>query len=429
MSRTRITGVDAWEVLDSRGNPTVACEITVADGATGYAAVPSGASTGRHEAHELRDGGQRYAGMGVRRAVANVRGELADAVRGLDAAERRALDTCLRGTDGTPNLCRLGANATLAVSVAAARAVAASEGCPLWRLFTDTPLLPLPMVNMISGGAHAGGLIDIQDILAVPVAAKSVAQAIEQVAAVRRHTARLAADLGLMAALVADEGGLAGPLPSNRAGLELLARGVEASGLALGDDIAFAVDIAANQLLDDNGDYRLAREGRRLDSAEFIAEIRHWTRDFPIVSVEDVLADDDWDGWTRASNELTDIQLLGDDLFATNSDRLRRGTAASVANAILIKPNQVGTLSDALDAVELARDSGYATVISARSGETEDSWLADLAVGWRTGQIKVGSTARSERGAKWNRLMHIEHSHRACYAGAAALAPIRKDNP
>jgi enolase len=427
MTLTEITGVDAWEVLDSRGRPTVSCAVTLADGSTGAVAVPSGASTGRHEATELRDGGKRYGGLGVRTAVGHVRGELAAAAVGRAADDQRALDDALRAADGTPTLSRLGANAVLAMSLAAAHAVAASRRQPLWQVVGAEPLIPLPMVNVVSGGAHAAGMIDVQDFLVVPVGASHFAEAIEWAARVRACTAAAAAERGLAASLVADEGGIAGRLPTNRDALELLADGVRRSGLALGGDVAFALDVAATQLLAGDGRYHLRAENRVLTARELVDEIAGWCADFPIVSVEDVVGEDDWAGWEYATHALPGVQLLGDDLFVTQLDRLDRGISEGIANAVLVKVNQNGTLTGAMDVVARAREMRYATVFSARSGETEDSWLADVAVGSRAGQIKVGSTVRSERTAKWNRLLEIEHrlGDAATYAGAGALARLR----
>ncbi len=426
MSGTSIAGVFAWEALDSRGNPTVACEVRLEGGARGAATAPSGASTGSHEAHELRDGGSRYGGQGVRRAVGNAAGELADAVRGLDAQDQDTVDRALRSADGTANLGRLGANATLAISIAAALAAAAAHQLPLYRYLQgddSEPLLPLPMVNVISGGAHAGGAVDLQDFLVVPRGAESFAQAMEWAWRVRRETASLIAERGLPATLVADEGGLGPPLASNREALDLLALGIERAGLRPLEEAAIAVDVAATQLAREGG-YRLAREDRTLGADELVAELGGWCRTHPIVSIEDPLAEDDWDGWRQATAELGGIQLLGDDLFVTDLDRLERGIREGVANAVLVKPNQAGTLSAASRVVRRAGAAGFATVVSARSGDTEDSWLADLAVGRRAGQIKVGSTTRSERTAKWNRLLRIEAElgGRSRFAGAAALA-------
>lgn len=408
---TTIDRVTSWEAFDSRGNPTVACEIKLAGGATGQAVVPSGASTGAHEVVELRDGGARYGGKGVRNAVANANGILADALHRIDAADQRGVDAALRSADGTDELSKLGANAILALSISSAIAAADATGRPLYESVLDvgeTPLLPMPMVNIVSGGAHAGRAIDIQDILVVPIGAQSFAEAIEWAWRVRRGTADVATNRGLSTALVADEGGLAFPLPTNRSALELVRDGIVESGLTPGQDAAIAVDIAATQFLDGET-YRLRTENRRLTSEEFLNELISWTSDVPIVSYEDVLAEDDWPGWQEIGDRLGKVQILGDDLFTTNEARVLRGVNTGVANAVLVKPNQIGTLTAARDVVRTAHNSNYRTVLSARSGETEDVWLSDLAVGWRAGQIKVGSTTRSERTAKWNRLLRIEH--------------------
>jgi enolase len=314
------------------------------------------------------------------------------------------------------------------VSIATAIAAAASRRMPLYRYVAEsggTPLLPMPMVNIISGGAHAGRSIDIQDLLVIPVGARSFSDAIELAWRVRRGTVLEADNRGLNTALIADEGGLGPVLPSNRAALELLDAGIRRAGLMPGEDIAIAIDVAANQFYDPaTGRYRFGVEARDLDPMALIEEVAQWCRDFPIVSIEDVLSDQDWDSWISAAQRLADIQLLGDDLFVTDAARLARGIEDRVANAILVKPNQTGTLSDARSVVNQACDAGFATVLSARSGETEDSWLADLAVGWRTGQIKVGSTMRSERTAKWNRLLRIEAElgGAAEFAGRSAVA-------
>jgi enolase len=427
MSRPTIAAVNAWEALDSRGTPTVAAVVTLADGTAARAIVPSGASTGRHEAHELRDGGERYGGRGVRRAVANVRGEIASAVTGLDVRETRALDDRLRELDGTATLSRLGANATLAVSVAAAIAAARSERQPLyrWLLGGGRPLLPLPMVNVVSGGAHAAGAVDLQDFLAVPVAAASFAEAIEWAWRVREAVRLLVAEQGHSAALVADEGGLAPQLATNRAALELVVEAIGRAGLRPGKDVVVAIDVAATQLATPDGRYALRREERVLASEELAAELASWCAREPVCSLEDPLGEDDWDGWRDLTRTLGDtLQLVGDDLFATDVDRVGEGIDRGVANAVLVKPNQAGTLTGAADVVTRARAAGYATIVSARSGDTEDAWLADLAVAWRAGQIKVGSTTRSERTAKWNRLLELESELRgeAEFAGGGALA-------
>jgi enolase len=415
-----IDRVTAWEALDSRGRPTVACRVHLAGGAFGRAIVPSGASTGRHEAVERRDAGERYGGWGVRGAVDAVQVELGPAVAGLDAVDRAGVDARLEEVDGTPELSRTGANAVLAVSLAAAIAGAQAVGRPLWELLADTvddpvgsptpALLPLPMVNVFSGGAHAAGAIDIQDVLVVPLGAGGFAEAMEVVARVRSATAGVLRTRGLGSGLVADEGGLAAPLASNETALALVTEGIEAAGLTAGVDAALAVDLAASQFARPDGGYRLASEGRDLDRDEWLGEVARWCTRYPVVSVEDVLHEDDWDGWTLASRVLpAGCQVLGDDLFATHDERVRTGIERRAANAVLVKPNQAGTLSRAERVLRTAHAAGLATVVSARSGDTEDSWLADLAVGWRAGQIKVGSTMRSERTAKWNRLLELEH--------------------
>ncbi|WP_020578173.1 phosphopyruvate hydratase [Actinopolymorpha alba] len=424
---TAISEVDAWEVLDSRGRPTVACAVRLQGGACGVAAVPSGASVGAGEAVELRDGGPRYAGRGVLRAVENARTVLASAVRGIPAEEQAQVDAALRAADSTRDLSRLGANAVLAISVAAALAAADATGVPLHvhaaQRSPSPPLLPLPMVNIVSGGAHAGGAIDIQDVLVVPLSAQSFAGALELAVRVRAATVEVAEADGRSATLVADEGGLGLALPTNRSTLELVCRGMERAGLRPGEDAALAIDVAATQIYKD-GRYALAAEGRELDADEWVGELADWARDLPLVSIEDPCAENDWAGWARASTALSGVQLLGDDLFVTSPDLLAEGIARGVGNAILVKPNQNGTLTGARDVVHRAQAAGYASVVSARSGETEDSWLADLAVGWRAGQIKVGSTMRSERTAKWNRLLRIERelAGQAEYAGRSALA-------
>lgn len=418
-----IVDVDAWEVLDSRGRPTVAAAVRVVGGGYGEAAVPSGASVGSHEAHELRDGGERYAGRGVQTAVENVRTTLADTVKGRDAGDQQAVDDALLKADGTKNLERLGANAVLAVSLATAKAAADQHRVPLYRyLAGDRLTIPLPMINIVSGGAHAGGAVDIQDVLVVPVAAESFADALETVVLVRAATVEVAEADGHRANLVADEGGLGVTLPNNRAALELVVRGIEHAGLQPGIEVALAIDVAATQFYRD-GRYVLAAENRELEAADWVAELAQWLRDLPIVSIEDPCADDDWEAWALATKELGGIQLLGDDLFVTSAERLKRGVDEDIANAILVKPNQNGTLTGARQVVAQAHGAGYATVLSARSGETEDSWLSDLAVGWATGQIKVGSTTRSERTAKWNRLLRIarEVGAEAAYAGGAVV--------
>ena len=434
---TAITNVVAWEALDSRGRPTVACRVQLSGGAVGRAVVPSGASTGAHEAVERRDGGSRYDGWGVRDAVAAVVNELGPAVSGLDATNRARVDARLEDVDGTPDLARTGANAVLAVSLAAALAGAEALGRPLWQALADsdgtaatspTPLLPMPMVNIFSGGAHAAGAIDIQDVLAVPLGARSFAHALELVARVRAATARLLEQRHGCSALVADEGGLSAPLPSNEAAVALVTEGIEVAGLRPGVDVSVAVDLAASQFGTAEGRYDLRSEDRVLDRDAWLDELRRWCERYPISSLEDVLHEDDWDGWTAASAILpAACQLLGDDLFATDRHRVGEGIQRRAANAVLVKPNQAGTLTRAERVVRVAHRAGLATVVSARSGDTEDTWLADLAVGWRAGQIKVGSTMRSERTAKWNRLLELQHDFgsQAVLAGPEVLGRTR----
>ncbi|MEQ4206536.1 phosphopyruvate hydratase [Actinopolymorpha sp. B17G11] len=421
---TEIADVVAWEALDSRGRPTVACRVHLAGGAVGRAIVPSGASTGSHEAVERRDGGMRYGGWGVRGAVEAVRAELRPAVIGLDATCQVDVDRRLEEVDGTPDLRRAGANAVLAVSLATAIAGARALGQPLWKSLagpsplagdptagdpTEPVLLPMPMVNILSGGAHAARAIDIQDVLAVPVGAGTFAYGLELVERVRAATAALLDSRGDGTGLVADEGGLAAPLPTNEAALALVTDGIEAAGLTPGHDVALAVDLAASQFGTADGTYHLRCEDRVLDRDGWLAEVGGWCERYPIVSLEDVLNEDDWEGWTLAARTLPgDCQLLGDDLFATHLERVEKGIACQAANAVLVKPNQAGTLTRAQRVLRRAQQAGLATVVSARSGDTEDTWLADLAVGWRSGQIKVGSTTRSERTAKWNRLLELE---------------------
>ncbi|MCL4465381.1 MAG: phosphopyruvate hydratase [Chloroflexi bacterium] len=428
-SDTTIAGVRARQILDSRGRPTVEADVYLASGAWGRASVPSGASTGAHEAVELRDGDpNHYAGLGVRRAVGNVQQVLAKAVRGLDAANQRALDGRLLEADGTPNKSRLGANALLAVSLAACRAAAAGRDLPLYRHIADLAgvpraTLPLPMVNIISGGLHAGQQIDLQDFLVVPLRARSFSEALADAAAVHRTVGELVKKAG-EPQLVADEGGWGPRLASNEAALEWLVAALEIAGLRPGVDAAIAVDVAATHFFDPQRQgYELHSEGRALSSHEMADLLATWVERYPIVSLEDGLAEDDWQGWRELTARLGGrVQLLGDDLFTTNPQRLQRGLREGTANAILVKANQIGTLSETLAVVSQAQTAGYRTVISARSGETEDSFLADLAVGCAGGQIKVGSVTRSSRLAKWNQLLRLEEElGSAAYLGAAAL--------
>ena len=414
--------------MDSRGHPTVGCVVSLVGGGQGRATIPAGASTGRHEAAELRDGGEAYEGLGVSRAVRNVGTELAAAVVGMNASDQSGVDAALTAADGSVDLSRLGANAVLAVSIATAIAAAAGAGLPLYASLVEQhgdTLLPLPMVNIISGGAHAGAAIDVQDFLAVPLRAESFRDAIDAAARVRRATAEVFAERGLVSTLVADEGGLAAQLPANRVALEILTRGIERAGFVPGTDIGIAIDVAASQLWEPGDHYRLRQEDRVLTGAELLAEIRSWCDEFAVVSVEDPVGEDDWVNWRLARRTLADVQLVGDDLIVTDRIRLQRAIDEDCASAVLVKPNQRGTLTAAAELVQQAQRADFATVISARSGETEDSWLADLVVAWRGGQIKVGSTMRSERTAKWNRLLEIEAlgTGSASYAGAGALRP------
>jgi enolase len=424
-----IESVHAREVLDSRGRPTVEAELTLSDGSTAAASVPSGASTGRHEAVERRDGDpSRYAGRGVLGAIGAVTGEIARALTGAPV-DRAAVDRTLIELDGTRDKSRLGANAILAVSLAAARAEAACAGLPLWRhLAGDAdPVLPLPMVNIVSGGLHAGRQLDFQDFLVMPVGAASYGEALRMVVAVYDATAAVLRERALTT-LKADEGGFGPPLPSHAAALELLDAAVGRAGLRPGEDVAYALDIAATHFFDpERGRYVLASEDRTCTPEELAALIGDLADRHPIVSVEDALAEDDWEGWTAFTAALGDrLQIVGDDLFTTDLARLERGIGAGAANAVLVKMNQVGTISETLEVVARAKAAGYRTVISARSGETEDPALADLAVATAGGQIKVGSVAQSERLAKYNQLLRIEEAlggDRAPYAGRAALTP------
>ena len=411
------------EILDSRGRPTVEADVLLASGATGRASVPSGASTGSHEAVELRDGdAAHYRGLGVLQAVANVSGEIASAARGLPADDQQALDRALIAQDGTPLKARLGANAILAVSLAACRAAAAGRGVPLYRHIADLvggrPSIPLPMVNIISGGAHAGHQLDIQDVLAVPLGASSFREALECVVAIHARVGDMVLAAG-HPPLAADEGGWGPPLRKDREAVEWVARAIAEEGAPA----AIALDIAASEFFDAaTGGYVMASVATPLDARGVVSMLAEWVRDYPIVSIEDGLAEDDWTGWAGLMTSLGTIQLVGDDLFVTNRQRLERGAEAGIANAVLVKPNQAGTLSEALDVVATARRLGYRTIVSARSGETEDSFIADLAVGSGAGQIKVGSVTRSSRLAKWNQLLRIEEElGPGAYVGSAAV--------
>ncbi len=425
----RVAALRAREVLDSRGNPTLEVDAVLEDGALGRAIVPSGASTGKAEALELRDGDpRRYLGRGVLNAVANVEQEIARALRGLEAGDQKAIDERLRALDGTENKRRLGANALLGVSLAVARAAAASAGLPLYRYLGGAGAveLPVPMVNILSGGVHGGGNVDFQDYLVVPLRATRYAQAIEDVTAVYRAMKEVLKSRGIYRAGVADEGGYAPCLPSNEAGFELMVEAIGRAGLEPGKDAALAVDVAASQFSRD-GRYSLAVEGLELEASELIERLEAWANRYPLISIEDGLGEEDWEGWRVLTGKLGGrCQLLGDDLFVTNVNRLRKGIEARVANAVLVKMNQVGTLTETLELVELARRHGYRTVISARSGETEDDSMADLAVATRASQIKIGAITRSERLAKYNRLFRIEEAlgENAEYRGASLFKDL-----
>jgi enolase len=407
---TTIEMVRAREVLDSRGDPTVAVDVFLSGGAIGTAMVPSGASTGKYEAVELRDGGKRYNGKGVRNAVGNVDDVMAPELIGEDASDQSAIDSLLREVDGTPDKSKLGANAILGVSLACARAAANAVGLPLYR-YLGGPLartLPVPLMNILNGGRHATDSADMQEYMIVPLGVPSFSEAVRAGSEVFHELKAELHERG-MGTGVGDEGGFApSGLKSNAQPIELIIRAIERAGYRAGDDIAIALDPASSEFYE-NGRYKLARDGRELSTDDLAALYAEWHLKFPLVSVEDGLAEDDWAGWRSLTQRLGDrLQLVGDDLFVTNVDRIRRGVSEGVANAVLIKLNQIGTLSETIEAVELAHRSGYAAVISHRSGETEDTTIADLCVALNTGQIKTGSLSRSERVAKYNRLMEIE---------------------
>jgi enolase len=419
-----IADIHAREILDSRGNPTVEVEVRLDSGAMGRAAVPSGASTGAHEAVELRDGGKRYGGKGVRRAVEAVNGEIFDALSGFDAAAQLALDRALIDLDGTPNKARLGANAILGVSLAAARAAAADRGLPLYRYVggVHAATLPVPMMNIVNGGVHADNPIDIQEFMIMPVGAPSLAEAV-RIGAEVFHTLRGRLKDAGHNTNVGDEGGFAPNLPSADAALGFVMKAIEAAGYRPGEEVALALDPAATEFFKD-GKYLLKGEGKTLDAGGMVRYLEDLAARYPIVSIEDGMAEDDWAGWAALTRALGDkIQIVGDDNFVTNPTRLQRGIDEGVANAILIKVNQIGTLSETLETVELAHRAGYRCVISHRSGETEDAIIADLAVATNCGQIKTGSLARSDRLAKYNQLIRIEEElgPAARFPGRAAL--------
>ena len=413
------------EVLDSRGNPTVEVEVVLDSGALGRAIVPSGASTGSFEAVELRDGGDRYGGKGVLQAVANVNGEMAEILNGADAFDQRAVDLALIDADGTPNKSRLGANAILGVSLATAKAAADELGLPLFRYVggSDAHVLPVPMMNVVNGGVHADNSIDLQEFMIMPVGAASFSEALRWGVETYHSLAAVLKERGL-STTVGDEGGFAPNLPSNEEAVKILVQAIEATGRAPGRDIAIAMDPATSEFYED-GNYVLAGEGRTLSSE---AMVEYWVDlvgRYPIVSIEDGMAEDDWDGWAALTGALgASVQLVGDDLFVTNEERLRRGIDASTANSILIKVNQIGSLTETLGTMALATRSGYSCVMSHRSGETEDTTIADLAVATNCGQIKTGAPARSDRVAKYNQLLRIEEmlGESAAFRGGEALS-------
>jgi len=419
----RLNGLTAIEVLDSRGNPTISVTAHT-DKGSGRAIVPSGASTGVHEAVELRDGDpKRYGGKGVTRAVGNVTGEIAARLSGFDVLDQKGLDSALIDLDGSPNKGRLGANAILGTSLAVAHAAAQAQGVPLYRyLGADATTLPLPMANILNGGAHADTSVDLQEFMVCPVGATTFAEAIRAVAEVYQALKKVLKAQGLATA-VGDEGGFAPNLSSNEDALKLIVEGIKQSGYEPGRDIAIALDPAASEFYQD-GKYTLKGEGRSLDAAALVALYSEWTDRYPIVSIEDGMAEDDWEGWRVLTDTLgSKVQLVGDDLFVTNVTRLKQGIDKGVANSLLVKVNQIGTLTETLDAIDLARQAGYSSVISHRSGETEDTTIADLAVATGAGMIKTGAPARSERVAKYNRLLCIEAElgESAVYAGRTKL--------
>ncbi len=418
---SEIAQLRALEIIDSRGNPTVRTEIVTATGARGAAAVPSGASTGEREALEMRDGDpNRYLGKGVLNAVRNVNDEIAPLLIGHEVTDQNGIDQCMLAADGTPNKARLGANAMLSVSMAAAHADANERALPLYAslVAADRYEMPVPMMNIINGGAHASNSVDFQEFMILPVGASSFREALRCGVEVF-HALKSVLAARSMGTTVGDEGGFAPDLPSNRAALDLIEVAVKDAGFSLGDDVLLGLDVASSEFYRD-GDYRLDSENRTLSSTQFVDMLAEWTQDYPIISVEDGMDQNDWDGWRLLTQRIGDrVQLVGDDLFVTNAKILERGIQANVANSILIKVNQIGTLTETFAAIEKARQANYTAVVSHRSGETEDTTIADIAVANSTGQIKTGSLSRSDRVAKYNRLLVIEDElgKRASYRG------------
>lgn len=424
MSASTIARLLGRRVWDSRGRPTVEAEITLKDGASGRAIAPAGASRGSNEAVDLRDGDAPFGGLGVDKAVAHVNGDISAALTGMDVRDQAALDRALIDLGGTPNKSRLGGNATIAVSMAALHAAAASEGLPLWRTLSGgQPVrLPLPEIQIFGGGAHAARRVDIQDFMVMPVGADSFTRALEICAEVYAAAGRLMDDAGLLAG-VADEGGWWPAFDNNEAALEMLVRAIEEAGFKPGEDVAISLDVAASEF-GSGGLYKLGLDGRELDGDALIDMLKGWLDTYPIVSIEDPLAEDDDEGmraFTAAHGHR--VQIIGDDYLVTNADRIGRAAADGICNAALIKPNQAGTVTETLDALNAAKAAGWSTVVSARSGETEDVTIAHLAVGWDAGQLKVGSFARSERMAKWNEVLRIEEAmgNDAEFAGGSML--------
>jgi enolase len=420
-----IEHIHAREILDSRGNPTLECEVTLSDGGFGRAAVPSGASTGAHEAVELRDGEKdRYLGKGVRQAVLNINQEIADTLYGLNAENQRGIDQILIELDGTDNKARLGANATLGVSLALAKAVADSQQVPLYRYVggTHAHILPVPMMNIINGGEHADNPIDVQEFMVMPVGAESFSEALRCGAEIF-HALKKKLKADGHNTNVGDEGGFAPNLSGTRDALDYILSAIDAAGYKAGEDVFLALDVASTEFFE-KGKYELKGEGKSLSSSKFVDYLAKLTEDYPIISIEDGMAEDDWDGWVALQAKIGDkVQLVGDDLFVTNPKRLADGIEKAAANSILVKVNQIGTLSETMDAVNMAHRAGFTAVMSHRSGETSDTTIADLAVATNCGQIKTGSLARSDRLAKYNQLLRIEEQlgDMAVYAGRSIL--------
>jgi len=422
---SEIVEVIGREILDSRGNPTVEAEVELASGASGRAAVPSGASTGAHEAVEVRDGDDRYDGKGVRVAVGHVNGEIADTLTGLEAADQRLVDDELAVLDGTPNKARLGANALLACSLASAKAAAEEAALPLYRYVggVDAHVLPMPLLNVLNGGAHATTNVDVQEFMLAPVGAASFGEALRWGAETYHALKRLLEERGLSTGL-GDEGGFAPNLESNEQALALLLEAIGAAGYDAGPDVAVALDVAATELYRRDGSYRLDGEDRTFSASQFVDYLAGLCDRYPIVSIEDGMAEDDWDGWQALTTRLGHVQLVGDDVFVTSPERLQTGIDRGVANSILVKVNQIGTLTETLDTMLLASQHAYTSVMSHRSGETEDTTIADLAVATNCGMIKAGAPGRTDRVAKYNQLLRIEEELGpiAAYRGGAALA-------